>query len=163
MILKEHSYLWVIIIWYGNYSAVLSLSTQPPLNRSMSLKRENKHVVILLYYIFKDKNRNRRSYPVFERFGNLRFDSSCSTRLDRERSREKGRNDSTKSTNYILSRNIIFNKRNNFLPISYARILLQFRDSASQVYRNLRVGISSILICNLNRKAISRGQIILQR
>lgn len=105
----------MIIIWYGNYSAVLSLSTQPPLNRSMSLKRENKHVVILLYYIFKDKNRNRRSYPVFERFGNLRFDPSCSTRLDRERSREKGRNDSTKSANYILSRNIIFNKRNNFL------------------------------------------------
>lgn len=158
----------MIIIWYGNYSAVLSLSTQPPLNRSMSLKRENKHVVILLYYIFKDKNRNRRSYPVFERFGNSFSDSihavpSCSTRLDRERSREKGRNDSTKPTNYILSRNIIFNKRNNFLPISYARILLQFRDSASQVYRNLRVGISSILICNLNRKAISRGQIILQR
>lgn len=153
----------MIIIWHGNYSAVLSLSTQPPLNRSMSLKRENKHVVILLYYIFKDKNRNRRSHPVFERFGNLRFDPSCSTRLDRERSREKGRNDSTKPTNYILSRNIIFNKRNNFLPISYARILLQFRDSASQVYRNLRVGISSILICNLNRKAISRGQIILQR
>lgn len=153
----------MIIIWHGNYSAVLSLSTQPPLNRSMSLKRENKHVVILLYYIFKDKNRNRRSYPVFERFGNLRFDPSCSTPLDRERSREKGRNDSTKPTNYILSRNIIFNKRNNFLPISYARILLQFRDSASQVYRNLRLGISSILICNLNRKAISRGQIILQR